>query len=73
MAIRKIPLTRRPYLLPDGLELDETDAADDVETPEDPAVEDALSTARALILKDRALNDKVRITLSSSWTLLTRL
>lgn len=61
MAIRKIPLTERPYLLADNLEADVIDRS---ESPEDPSVSVALSTARTLVLADRALNDKVGVLVS---------
>lgn len=52
MAVRKIPLKQRPALQFDGSSLPDHDA-------EDSEVSRALSTIRLVVLKDRALHDKV--------------
>lgn len=53
MAVRKIPLVRRPLLLVDG------STSDDTEKPEDPEVQVTMSKIREIVLEDRALYDKV--------------
>lgn len=64
MAVRKIPMKRRPQLLED-LSFDSLDADQQEEnTSEDPAVFAALSQIRDLLVTDRALHDKVALVCS---------
>ena len=53
MAVRKIPLKERPAVRSNG-------PSDQGHDDEDPEVPEVLSTIRSIVLKDRALHDKVR-------------
>jgi ATP-dependent RNA helicase DDX55/SPB4 len=60
MAVRKVPLRRRPRFGPGGAPVDEGEGEEDEDArEEDPEVEPALQRIRALLLADRALHDKV--------------
>ena len=65
MAVRKIPLKQRPYLLgnmtgsnPKGAAAPE-EMIDNSKQPPDPSVQKTLALVRKKVLSDRALHDKV--------------
>ena len=68
LAVRKIPLKRRPYLMNNGTEpgsgeVRQTSSEESINTsskPIDPAVKKIVTLIRAKVLSDRAIHDQVR-------------
>jgi len=67
MAVRKIPLKQRPYLLGNMTGSNPEEAAvpeetiDNSKKPPDPSVQKTLALVRKKVLSDRALHDKVSL------------
>jgi len=63
LAVRKIPLKERSYLVEDAASVpskaQEVEAGSD-ERAEDPTIEDTLQKIRVVVLQDRDIHDKVR-------------
>ena len=64
MAVRKIPLKQRPYLMGNATGSNSQEAApeeriDNSNKPPDPSVQKTLTLVRKQVLSDRALHDKV--------------
>ena len=68
MAVRKIPLRRRPYLIDDAAEstsadIQQASSSEGIGGSKkslDPAVQKTLALIRKTVLSDRALHDRVR-------------
>lgn len=62
LAVRKIPIQKGPVFKEDGSPLADGDIEQD---EEDPAVSKVVDGVRKVLVKDRALHDKVRISFRS--------